>query len=63
MACRAEARSEADRPASASLPPSRFALWRGILRVARRAEAHASALARVSEGWWAARGSNPGHPD
>jgi hypothetical protein len=35
------------RPAFAATP-----LRRGILRVARRAEAHASALARVSEGWW-----------
>ena len=54
------------------LPPSRFALRRttrryggissclcAILHVARRAEAHASALARVSEGWRRGWDSNP----
>jgi len=35
------------RPAFAASPPRR-----GILRMACRAEAHASASARVSEGWW-----------
>lgn len=34
-------------------PPLRLTpLRRGSLRLARRAEAHASASARVSEGWW-----------
>ena len=55
------------RQPSHSLPErSAFAaapLRRDRLRLACRAVAHASVLARVSEGWWAARGSNPGHPD
>jgi hypothetical protein len=33
-------------------PPAPFGLRRDILRVACRAQAHASSRTRVSEGWW-----------